>query len=301
MADVRQEGRARVALVTGGSAGIGLAIARGLAERGFTVLLVSRAGGAGADAAEGLRRRSGNPSHRFLPADLSVQAEVRRVAAEVAALAPALDVLVNNAGGFFPRRRLSADGIEMTWALDHLSAFLLSLRLLGPLAAANGRIVTTTSLTAHWGRLHRDPGLTRGYNPVLAYAQARLANVLFTVELARRLPLGGVTVHAFDPGIVRTALGQGPGFWNLCIRLAQAGFGRAPEEAATTALELACDAAVPNAGGGLWKDGRRRALPRLARDRRTLERLWRVSLDDVGANEDDLAPLRRLSEPERAG
>lgn len=291
--------RGRVALVTGGSAGIGLAVVRALAERGATVLLASRAGGTGAEVVEALRRRSGAPEHRFLPADLSSLAEVRALAAEVGRRAPRLHVLVNNAGGFFARRRETVDGLEMTWALDHLAGMLLTLSLLEPLAAAGGRIVTTTSLMARWGRLHRDVNLRRGYNPVLAYAQARLANVLFTLELARRLGPEGPAAHAFDPGVVRTALGQGPGFWNLCIRAAQSLRGRGPEEAAGTAVMLACR---PEAGrgGGLWRDGRLRRLPRPARDPAVAARLWRVSLEMLAPSEAELAPLVRLEALERA-
>ncbi len=283
----------RVALVTGGSAGIGRAVATGLAERGATVLLVSRAGGAGAEVVADLRRRTDNAGHRFLPADLSVQAEVRALAARVRRETPRLDVLVNNAGGFFPQRRVSADGIEMTFALDHLASMALTLLLLDPLTAAGGRVVTTASLVAHWGWLHRDVQWRRGYNGAVAYAQARLANVLFTTELARRVPADALAVHAFDPGVVRTALGSGPGFLNFCIRVAQAGFGREVAEAAETAVFLAADGSVEGTTGGFWKDGRALPMPRRARDPAAAARLWDISLGLLGLEEAELAPLRR--------
>ncbi|MEJ2357707.1 MAG: SDR family NAD(P)-dependent oxidoreductase [Deinococcales bacterium] len=294
MKSVVDDMRGRVALVTGASAGIGRAVASGLAERGATVLAVSRAGGAGAEVVDALRAGTGNPDHRFLPADLSAQGEVRAVAAEITRQVPRLDVLVNNAGGFFARRRVTIDGIERTFALDHLASVLLTLLLLEPLAAARGRVVLTTSLVAPWGRVHRDVQLRRGYNGVSAYAQARLGNVLFAQELARRVPADALTINAFDPGVVRTELGQGPGFLNLCIRVAQAGFGRGPDAAAQTALTLACSPELDGATGGLWKDGRRLPTPRVARDPRVAARLWEVSLRMLELSDEELAPLRRL-------
>lgn len=287
--------RGRVALVTGGSAGIGRAVATGLAERGVTVLLVSREGGPGAEVAAELRRRTGNPGHRFLPADLSVQSEVRALAAQVRAVTPRLDLLVNNAGGFFPRRRLSPDGIEMTFALDHLASMLLTLLLLEPLLAARGRVVTTASLVAHWGRVHRDVQLRRGYNGLVAYAQARLAGVLFTTELARRLPADVLGAHAFDPGVVRTAFGHGGGFLKFWIRLSMAVVGREPAAAAETALFLACDPELTGLSGGLWKDGRRVRPPRPARRAATAERLWDESLELLGLDDRERATLERLA------
>jgi len=285
--------RGRIALVTGGSAGIGRAVATRLAERGATVLAVSRSGGAGAACVADLVRRTRDASHRFLPADLSSLAEVRAVAAEVRARYPRLDVLVNNAGGFFPWRRTSVDGIEMTFALDHLAGMLLTLLLLGPLTVAGGRVVTTASLVAHWGWLHRDVQWRRGYNGAVAYAQARLANVLFTTELARRVPAAALAAHAFDPGVVRTELGSGPGFLNFCVRVAQAGFGREVAVAAEAAVFLAADGSVEGTTGGFWKDGRRLPIPRRARDPATAARLWQVSLGLLGLEEAELAPLRR--------
>jgi retinol dehydrogenase 14 len=300
MSSVVDDMRGRVALVTGASAGIGRQVASGLAERGATVLAVSRAGGAGAAFVEELRRATGNPDHRFLPADLSAQAEIRAVAAEVVRQVPRLDVLVNNAGGFFPRRTLTVDGIERTFALDHLAAMLLTLLLLEPLATAGGRVLLTTSLVAPWGRVHRDVQLRRGYNGAFAYAQARLGNLLFARELARRVPASAVSINAFDPGVVRTELGQGPGFLNFCIRVAQAGFGREARSAAATALTLACSPELAGATGGLWRDGRRLATPRAARDARAARRLWEVSVRLLGLSEEELAPLRRLEARRRA-
>ena len=287
--------RGRVVLVTGASSGLGRAVAAGVAARGATVLAVSRAGGDGERGVDELRRSTGNERHDFLPADLSAQTEVRALAARVRARHERLDGLVNNAGGFFPRRRESVDGFEMTFALDHLAGMLLTLLLLEPLAAAGGRVVTTASLSARWGRLHRDVDLHRGYNGFFAYAQAKLANLLFTVELGRRLPRSTVAVHAFDPGVVRTAIGSGHSFLELCIRVAQAGFGVEPEVGARTALVLLGEALPAGANGGLWRDGARMPLPRVARDPRLAARLWDVSVERLALTDEELAPLRRLS------
>lgn len=289
----------RLALVTGASTGLGRAIAVGLADRGASVLAVSRPEGLGSSLVDELRGRSGNVAHAFLPADLSVQAQVRELAARVRSRHARLDVLVNNAGAFFPRRTLSVDGIEMTFALDHLAAVLLTLLLLDPLARAGGRVVTTASLAAGMGWIHRDVSLGRGYNGFYAYAQAKLASVLFTVELARRVP--SLTPNAFDPGVVRTGLAKGISFLELCIRAAQLGWGVEPEVGARTALLLACDPLPPGATGGFWRGGRRVSLPRRARDARSAERLWDLSLELLGMGQDELEPLRRMAaaEPSR--
>src|SRR5690606_108260 len=176
--------KGKVALVTGGTAGIGLVTARELAARGAAVIIVGRDAARGAQAVAEIRNRSGNPQVDFMQADLSAQADVRRVAQHVGETWPALDILVNNAGAIFTERRLSADGIEMTLALNHLNYFLLTNLLLDKLRAAPvGRIVNVASRAHEGARLYFDDlQMARSYNGWAAYKRSKLMNIMFTYE-----------------------------------------------------------------------------------------------------------------------
>jgi NAD(P)-dependent dehydrogenase (short-subunit alcohol dehydrogenase family) len=217
--------RGRICLVTGGSSGVGLATARGLAGLGATVLLVSRDPGRGERAAEAIRRRTGNPGVRFLACDLSLQREVRRLARELAERHPVLHVLANCAGHLALRRELTEEGLERTLAVDYLSHFLLTLSLLGPLrAGAPSRVLTVAGSPGPLRRLRlRDDFLEPGgrLSGAGSALQAALARVLFSFELARRLRGSGVTANAFHPGLVRTHLDRNlPWPLRLPVRLA---------------------------------------------------------------------------------
>ena len=198
----------RTVLVTGGTGGIGLATAAGLAGLGARVGLVGR-DAARADAAAERLRDSGAEVDVFL-ADLSPQRDVRSLADRVLAAYPRLDVLVNNVGGYWATRHETADGLERTFAVNHLAPFLLTNLLLDRLrASAPARVVTVSSGAQAMGRIDIDDLQGRqGYNGQRAYNQSKLANVMFTYELARRLEGTGVTANALHPGVVRTAFGQ---------------------------------------------------------------------------------------------
>ena len=197
----------KVCLVTGATGGIGAVTALELARRGATVCIVGRSRTKCEATVEQMRQSSGNPAVEFLQADLSSQAEIRGLAEGFRGLHARLDVLVNNAGGMFLARQESVDGIEMTFALNHLAYFLLTNLLLDRLKSSAPARVVCVSSDAH--RMPRrfnfaDPEGRKRYGGMRAYSQSKLANVLFSVELARRLNGTGVTANALHPGFVAT-------------------------------------------------------------------------------------------------
>jgi len=287
----------RVAVVTGGSSGVGREILRGLAERGFRVLAISRGEGGGEAAVEALRRDTGNDALHFLPADLATMAEVRDVAARVRGREPRLDVLVNNAGAFFARRVTTPDGFEASFALNHLAPFLLTHLLLEPLLeGGSGRVVVTASEASRAARLRfDDPMLTRRYSGWAAYGQSKLANIAFTTELARRVQGAPVTANAFHPGFVNTGFGSGDTLMNRLVQLAARVAGRQPWRGAETGLYLAVSDEVAEVSGGYFADRQRIRPKPEARDPETIERLWRLSEELVGLTDEERAPLARVS------
>ena len=200
----------QVCLITGGTDGIGKAAAFGLAVQGVRLLVHGRDPDKGARAVAELKARSGNPEIEFLQADFSSLAEVRRLAAAVMERTPRLDVLINNAGGIFAKRTVSKDGYEMTFAVNHLAPFLLTQLLLE--AIRNGtraRIVTTASGAHRRAKIpFEDLQSTNRYSAMRAYGTSKLANILFTRTLAKRLQGTGVTATCLHPGFVRTNFGR---------------------------------------------------------------------------------------------
>jgi len=195
----------RTVLVTGGSGGIGRATALGLARMGADLAITGRDRGRTEGAAGEIRAAGGGQVEVFV-ADLSSQSQVRRLAEEVLQRLSRIDVLVNNVGGFWNTRHVTADGLERTFALNHLASFLLTNLLLDRLAqSAPARVVTVSSNAHAQGRIDFDDLQgERSYSGARAYSQSKLANVLFTYELARRLQASAVTANALHPGVVRT-------------------------------------------------------------------------------------------------
>lgn len=274
----------RVYLITGATAGIGLATARALAERGGKVVLVGRNPQKGAATLAALQEQTGNSRLDYLNADLSSQAEVRRLAAAFQERCNRLDVLINNAGGAFLRRELTVDGIERTFALNHLSYFLLTNLLLDTLkASAPSRIVNVSSGSHRQARLDFDDlQLSRGYRVMRAYGQSKLANILFTYELARRLEGTGVTASALHPGMVATNIGKNNGWLaRLVINLWHL-TALSPDEGAETVVYLATSPEVEGVSGKYFV--RCRAVPSapITYDREVARRLWEVSAAMVG-------------------
>jgi len=231
----------KVCLVTGATAGIGLVTARELARRGARVMGVGRSPERCAEAARQIREQTDTSAVEYLVADLSAQKEVRKLAEQVKATTGRLDVLVNNAGLIRLQREVTVDGLEMTFALNHLAYYLLTNLLLDTLkASAPARIVSVAS-DAHKGcKLNFDDlqGETK-YSPWRAYQRSKLANILFTRELARRLDGTGVTANVLHPGYVRTQIFRAEGFVGWLLRRAAELFAVTPEEGAQTTIYLA--------------------------------------------------------------
>jgi NAD(P)-dependent dehydrogenase (short-subunit alcohol dehydrogenase family) len=272
----RLEGR--TVLVTGATNGIGRVTARELARAGARVLLVARDASRGAAAAREIREVSERDPD-VLVADLSSRAEVLGLAREVRDRTGSLDVLVNNAGAIFGAREVSADGVEMTFALNHLAYFLLTLELVDLLVSTPGARVVNVSSSAHeraridWDDLQGE----RAYSGWKAYGQSKLANLLFTRELARRLSARDVAVNAVHPGAVATGWGRNlPGILSRVIALG-APFLRSPEKGARTTLHVATSPRVRGVTGKYFSDCRERTPSPAARDDAAALRLWQIS------------------------
>lgn len=279
----------KICVVTGATAGIGEAVALALAGRGATVVGVGRNPQKCARSRQMIQTQTGNEQAAFLLADLSSQAEIRRLAAEFKQMYPRLDVLVNNAGAPFAKRQETVDGIEMTFALNHLHYFLLTNLLLDVLrASAPARVINVSSRLHRHGSLDFDDlEFRQGYGRFKAYRRSKLANVLFTYELARRLAGTGVTANAADPGLVKTNAGSGDG---LLTRLAKgmvdAIAGQTPAQGAETIVYLATSPAVNGISGKFFR--RKKAIPSsdASYNEADARRLWAVSAQMTGLDPD---------------
>ena len=274
-------------LITGATNGIGLAAAEVLAGRGARLAIVARSETRAVDAVARIRA-AGGPGVEVdvLLADLSSQESVRRLAAEVLDRHPRLDVLVNNAGAMFVTRRLTDDGIEATWAVNHLAPFLLTTLLLDRLVhSAPARIVTTAS-DAHKGahipfddldaqRSYRARGFAR-------YGESKLANILFTAELARRLRGTGVTANCFHPGLVASGFNRNNGPLISAAMTLLRPFSRSPQKGADTLVWLVESAEVAGQTGEYFVDRRAVTPSAAAGDLEVARRLWQVSEEQVG-------------------
>jgi NAD(P)-dependent dehydrogenase (short-subunit alcohol dehydrogenase family) len=274
----------KVCLVTGGTAGIGLATARELARRGEHVIVVGRSSERCAQALENIRAMAPATSAEFLVADLSSLRDLRRLAEQVIERRPRLDVLLNNAGGIFLSRALSADGIEMTLALNHLSYFVLTNLLWKLLAASKPARIVNVSSAAHGGVSINFDDLQgqKRYGGWRAYQQSKLANVLFTTELARRTDGSGVTVNCLHPGFVRTTIFREPGFTGWLMRRAADVIALSPEKGARTSLYLATSPEVEGISGQYFAKEKAAVSSPQSHDKAAARRLWQVSEELTG-------------------
>jgi retinol dehydrogenase 14 len=272
-------------LVTGGTAGIGKATAIGLAALGARVGITGRDQARTEAAAASIRAAAGSPAVDAFAADMSVQAGVRRLAAQVADTYPRLDVLVNNAGGFWAHRHVTADGLERTFALNHLAPFLLTSLLLDRLtASAPARILTVSSGAHARGRIDfGDLQGERNYSGQRAYSQSKLANVMFTYELARRLDDTGVTATVLHPGVVRTSFGaeDREAYLAVLIRVARV-FMKTPAQGAGTSVYLASSPQVEGISGRYFVNRKPKTSSNASRDTTAAARLWQVSAELTG-------------------
>jgi NAD(P)-dependent dehydrogenase (short-subunit alcohol dehydrogenase family) len=275
----------RTVLVTGGTGGIGRATADGLARTGARVGIVGRDLARARSVATEIAAASGNPAVDAYAADMSSQAEVRRLAGEVLAACPRLDVLVNNVGGYWATRHATVDGLERTFALNHLAPFLLTELLLDRLrASAPARVVTVSSADHAGGRIDFDDlQAERSYSGPRAYGQSKLANVMFTYELARRLAGSGVTATVLHPGVVRTAIGaEDQARWHRVVLPLVRPLLMTPTRGARTSIHLARAAEVDGISGRYFAHRRPTRSSRRSYDTVAAARLWRVSEHLVG-------------------
>jgi NAD(P)-dependent dehydrogenase (short-subunit alcohol dehydrogenase family) len=275
----------RTCLVTGATSGIGKATAAGLARLGADLVLVARDRARAVATVADLQAATGNPGIELLVADLAFRASIRQLAQEVGRRTGRLDVLVNNAGGYWATRHTTVDGLEWTFAVNHLAYFLLTNLLVDLLrASAPARIVNVTSGAQAVGDIHlEDLQFERRYRGQAAYNQSKLANVLFTYELARRLGGSGVTVNCGAPGVTRTNFGRadsGP-VLRLLTPLARP-FMRTPGQGADTAVYLASSPEVEGVTGSYLARRRARRSSKRSYDRELAGRLWRVSEELTG-------------------
>ncbi len=270
----------RTVLITGATGGIGLATASALAALGARVGIVGRSSTRLSNAVEFISRTTPSAQVDTFEADLSAQSGVRAAAAKVQAAYPRLDVLVNNVGGYWAHRHYTFDGLEHTFALNHLAPFLLTQELRDLLvASAPARVVTVASAAHALGRIHFDDLQSeRSYNGQRAYNQSKLANVLFTYELARRLEGTGVTANALHPGVVASDYGRDdPGVFMKYLQPLGARFLKSPEQGAETPVYLAASPEVQGVSGLYFANRRPKRSSKSSYDLDLARRLWDVS------------------------
>jgi len=266
----------RVVVITGATSGIGQVAAERLAGMGARMVLVARDKARGEATLVRLRERAPGAAHSIHYADLSRLAEMKRVAAEIAAAEPRIDVLINNAGALFGSRHVTEDGLELTFALNHMAYFVLTHGLRDRLlASAPARVVNTASNAHRRARLDFDDlQSAHGYSGFKAYGRSKLANILFTRELARRLAGAGVTANCLHPGFVATRFGdQTGGLLSSVVRAAKI-FAISSEEGAETLVYLASAPEVANVSGAYFYKCRPATPTKEAQDDAAAQRLW---------------------------
>jgi len=270
----------KVVVITGATSGVGLIGAERLAKRGARIVMVARNEQRAEAALARLESVGGDRRHRAHYADLSRLAEMKRVGGEIAAAEPRIDVLVNNAGAIFSRRQVTEDRLEHTFALNHVSYFVLTAILRDRLtAAAPARIINTASNAHRHGRLDFDDLQSeRNYRSKRVYGTSKLCNILFTRELARQLAGQGVTANSFSPGFVATRFGdEAGGLSGLTLRVAKPLFAGSPEKGAETLVYLATSTNVAHTSGEFFFRCRPGVLSAEAQDDDTARKLWAES------------------------
>lgn len=270
-----------IVLVTGGSSGIGLATAEALAAQGAEIILAARSEEKLKTAAQQIENKTANKKIRYYVADFSSQKSIRALAAQVKKDYQKIDVLINNAGGVFPAFKLNEDGLEMTIGTNHFAYFLLTNLLLDLIKKSDyARIVNVASGSHYDGKIDFESFTKdKGYFILNAYAQSKLANVLFTSELAERLKGTNVTVNSLHPGFVKTDIGNKDTqwysklFWTLSSSIA----GLSVENGAKTSIYLASSPDVNGVTGKYFDKCKEKDPAPLAKDKGLQKELWRVS------------------------
>lgn len=276
----------KLVLITGATNGIGKETALGLARLGARIVMVGRSAEKTQAVVDEIKAKTGNLQMEYLLADLSSMAEVRRLADEFKGRYDRLDVLINNAGAVFASRQETIDGYEMTFALNHLSYFLLTELLLDRLkACAPSRIVNVSSDAHTFGPMNFDDLMTKNNYSLggfRAYGQSKLANVLFTYELARRLEGTGVTANVLHPGLVASGFGRNNGaLMNLAMRIVQR-FALTSERGASTSIYLASSPEVEGVSGKYFELSKAKASSKESYDVEAARKLWGISEELTG-------------------
>ncbi|MBP6731361.1 MAG: SDR family oxidoreductase [Chitinophagales bacterium] len=268
-------------IITGGNAGIGLATSIGIARQGANVYIVARSKEKGEEAVKEIKAASGNNNVKYFVANLSSQKSVRQLAADIKKELSVIDVLINNAGGTFVEFGLTEDGLETTIATNHFAFFLLTNLLLDLIKKAEaGRIVNVSSRSHYRGKIDFDSFTAdKSYFIMRAYEQSKLANVLFTNELADRLNGTNVTVNSLHPGVVKTQIGNKSAnwysslFWSLMTKIA----GISLEDGAKTSIYLASSPEVKNVTGKYFDKCKEKQASALGLDKELGKKLWKKS------------------------
>ena len=273
----------KVMIVTGATGGIGLITARELAASGARVVLVGRSQQRLDNAVALITKQTPHALLDTIQADLSVQAQVIAAANTIKQRYDHIDVLINNAGAFYSQREISVDGIEMTWALNHMAPFILTTNVLDLLrASASDRVITVSSIAHQRATIDfADLEGKKQYSPMKAYGQSKLANILFTYELARQLKDSHVTANALHPGFVATGFAQNNSGWLARLFAALHVFAITPERGAETSVFLAQDTSIEGTTGGYFEKCKPVPSSKLSYDVPTQHRLWELSQQRV--------------------
>ena len=267
----------KVCVITGATSGIGLVAAEQLAAMGARLVLVGRDKARGEAAIARIKRRTAGAEIRIHYADLSRLVEMSRLGSEIAAVEPRIDVLLNNAGAMFATRRVTEDGLERTFAVNHMAYFVLTNRLEERLAAAAPSRIVNTASDAHRGNTldFDDLQSERRYRGLTAYGRSKLANILFTRELARRLAGSGVSANCLHPGFVATRIADNnSGVFRLGVTIAKSLWGLSPQRGAQTMVYLASSPEVAGVTGGYFAKSRPATPTAAAQDDAAARRLW---------------------------
>jgi NAD(P)-dependent dehydrogenase (short-subunit alcohol dehydrogenase family) len=272
----------KTVVVTGATSGIGEVAADRLAQKGARIVFVARDRERGQEALRHFRAIAGHDNHAVHYADLSLIAEQKQVAELIAASEPEIDVLINNAGAMFTSRQVTADGLEKTFALNHMSYFTVTNVLLQKLKAG-ARIVSTASDAHKGNKLNFDDLQSeKSYSSFGVYGKSKLCNILFTRELARRIAGTGVTANCLHPGFVATRFGhEGSGLLSSLIKIGQ-NFALTPEQGAQTIIYLASSPEVEGKNGGYYVKSQLATPTREAQNDADAKRLWDISAKIAG-------------------
>ena len=279
----------KTVLITGATGGIGFATARDLAGRGYTVILHGRNREKVEAAAASIRANKADAQLKTVVADLGELSQVRQLAEDVKALAPRLNVLVNNAGVWNSKQELTAEGVEKTFAINHLAYFLLSKLLMPSLRAAPGSRIICVASDSHKqikGMFFDNINLDGNYHGLRSYAQSKLANVLFCYEYNRQRPSDDYpTIFAVQPGLVQTDIGLKGNTWlhSLAWKVRRRMSGnKTPAQGAATSIFLATEPGLEDQSGQYWDDCAPKKSYSSSYDRDEARILWEMSLDMVG-------------------